>query len=174
MSGAAKGYVVDRGAQLLDSKSVQHYLINIGGEVRAKGQKGERLWTAGIEHPDSTESSLIDSIDLQNASLATSGNYRKFFKADGKHYSHVIDPRTGHPIPEDRVSVSVLADDCATADGLATAFLVLGVDQALKLSDLLDQVEVLFVTECSEGSLILHQSKGWPSAETTCKKESER
>lgn len=78
-----------------------------------------------------------------------------------------IDTPTGN-------KTKVLADDCAAADALATAFLISGVDQALKLSDRLDQVEVLFVNKCSDGSLILHQSKGWPSPETICKKESER
>ena len=113
-------------------------MVEVGGEVRAAGKnaRGES-WRIGIDKPvdgDAEGRPLQTVVSLSGKSLATSGSYRKFVERDGKKYSHAIDPNTGYPITHNLLSVSVIADDCTTADAYATAFLVLGLDKALNIA----------------------------------------
>jgi thiamine biosynthesis lipoprotein len=130
----AQGYTVDVLAGFLDSRGISDYLIELGGEVRAKGQKQDgQPWTVGIEEPEESKTeggSLNRTIPLLNKALATSGNYKKFYVEDGKKYTHIIDPHTGLPAKNNLLSASVVAPDCMTADAYATAFMVMGLDKA--------------------------------------------
>jgi thiamine biosynthesis lipoprotein len=130
----AQGYTVDVLAGFLDSRGVSDYLIELGGEVRAKGKKQDgQPWTVGIEEPEESKTeggSLNRTIALQDNALATSGNYKKFYIEDGKKYTHIIDPHTGMPAKNNLLSATVVAPDCMTADAYATAFMVMGLDNA--------------------------------------------
>jgi FAD:protein FMN transferase len=130
----AQGYTADVISNFLKSKNIKNYLIEIGGEVLAKGisKKGE-YWKVGIENPDN-EDEMRAVVSLKNKALATSGSYRKFWVKDGLKYSHAIDPFTGYPVQHNLLSVSVIAKDCATADAFATAFLVMGLEKAKKIA----------------------------------------
>jgi thiamine biosynthesis lipoprotein len=129
----AQGYTVDVIAELLDSNLVSDYLIGLGGELRSKGHNSRnKKWTVGIDKP-SNEIDVNDRyqiiLNLQNKSLATSGNYRNFYEKDGQIYSHTINPKTAYPVQHSLLSASVIADDCMTADAYATTFMVMGVEQ---------------------------------------------
>lgn len=132
LSAIAKGFAVDEVAKLLERHAVRSYLVEIGGEVRTRGRKPDGGgWRIGIERPVAAVRELECIVELDDRSLATSGDYRNFFERQGRRYSHEIDPRTGRPVEHALISVSVLADDCLTADAWATALLVLGPDAAL-------------------------------------------
>ncbi len=132
----AQGYSVDVVSDFLDSRGIKNSLVEIGGEVRARGDKNGVLWRIGIDRPEDNNNipgnNLQAVIRMKDRSLATSGNYRKFYIEDGVKYSHTIDPKTGHPARNTLLSATVLADDCATADGLATACMVMGKDKTIE------------------------------------------
>ncbi|GAA4463555.1 FAD:protein FMN transferase [Nibrella saemangeumensis] len=134
----AQGYTVDVIAEFLHKRGVRNYLVEIGGEVRTLGTNERRLpWQVGIDKPLDTPTEgrpLQTVVPLSGRSLATSGSYRKFVVRDGKKYSHAIDPKTGYPITHNLLSVSVIAEDCITADAYATAFLVMGLEKAVPLA----------------------------------------
>ena len=129
----AKGYAVDVVAAFLDAKNYDNYLINIGGELRAKGINTTKQsgWTVGIENPNFDGSQSYDNIlVLNNKAMATSGTYRKFkLDANGNRYAHIINTKTGYPTKTNILSVSVIADSCMMADGYATAFQAMGVER---------------------------------------------
>ena len=131
LSGIAKGYGADEVARLLDARGLAAYLVEIGGEVCTRGTKpGGGRWTVGIEAPTPGRRSVRQTIELSGASLATSGDYRSFRDAEGRRWSHTIDPRTGRPIEHQLASVTVIADSCMESDALATALMVLGPERA--------------------------------------------
>lgn len=137
-SSIAKGYGCDVVAKFLEHKGIENYMVEIGGEIVTKGINGKRLpWRIGVTKP--TDDSLNVSNEYQtvlnvtNKAMATSGNYRNFYYKDGKKYAHTIDPHTGYPVQHNILSATVLANDCATADAYATAFMVMGLDKATKL-----------------------------------------
>ena len=136
LSAIAKGFAVDQLADILDSEMVTDYLIEVGGELRAKGRnsRGE-AWSVAIESPDATGRSIYRVLELDNMGMATSGDYRNFFEVDGVRYSHTIDPRTGWPVNHNVASVTVIAKSAAMADGYATAINVLGVVEGLRLAE---------------------------------------
>ncbi len=138
LSAIAKGFGVDKLAQHLDSLGVQNYLVEIGGELRAKGknQKNE-AWSVGIEQPQFAQKQAAQIVvPLNNRSLATSGDYRNFrTDASGKRLSHIIDPQSKQPISHNLASVSVVADNAMTADGLATGLFVMGEEKALSTAE---------------------------------------
>ena len=145
----AQGYAVDLIGMFLESKGISNYLIDIGGEVLGKGNKpnGDK-WKVGIEKPaDNAQygDALKAIVILKDKALATSGNYRKFYEENGVRYSHTINPETGFPVQHSILSVSVLAEDCATADGWATAFMVLGLDSSLDILQHHSQLEAFFI-----------------------------
>lgn len=136
LSAIAKGFAVDRVSQLLASRELPRHLIEIGGEIRARGRRGDSgSWTIGIERPLVGERRLQRVVELQDAALATSGDYRNFVKIDGKRLSHIIDPTSGAPVTHNLASVSVITRDCETADAWATALLVLGQERGLALAE---------------------------------------
>ncbi len=131
LAAIAKGYGVDQVAKVLDGLDIEHYVIEIGGEIRARGRNdAERPWRVGILKPlDNATRDLSDSVSLSDRSMATSGDYRIFYIEDGKRISHTIDPRTGRTIEHALASVSVIASTCAEADAWATALMVLGPEE---------------------------------------------
>lgn len=133
-SGIAKGYGCDAVAQLLRSKDVKNFMVEIGGEVITSGNSDKRLpWKIGVTKPtdDSTQTNneLQTVLNVTDKAMATSGNYRRFYYKNGKKYAHTIDPKTGYPVQHSILSATVLANTCAKADAYATAFMVLGLDK---------------------------------------------
>ncbi len=129
----AQGYTVDVLASYLNKKGVENYLVELGGELIAKGKKNTESWKVGIDQPTqntSSERKLEAIIELTNRALCTSGNYRKFYEEDGKRFAHILDPRTGFPARQNILSATVIADDTMTADAYATAFMVMGLDRS--------------------------------------------
>jgi thiamine biosynthesis lipoprotein len=134
-SSIAKGYGVDRVADWLESSGVKNYLVEVGGEMRLRGKNPSgNAWRIAIEQPDATVGSVATAISLSNEAVATSGDYRNYFEVNGKRYSHTIDPRTGYPIAHDLVSVTVVHASAMIADGWATAFMVMGGQQAMEVA----------------------------------------
>lgn len=130
----AKGYSVDLIASFLREKGIENYLIEVGGEISAKGKKdSSEPWIIGIEKPSKEiddQAIIYKKIEFTNKSLATSGNYRKFYKVEDVKYVHTIDPRTGKSIQSNLLSATIIADACWEADGIATACMVMGLEKA--------------------------------------------
>lgn len=150
MNAIAQGYTVDRVGYLLENKRIKDYLVEIGGEVRTMGSKKKNApWSIGIDRPAEgnsiTDRQVQDILEVHCMSLATSGNYRKFYVEDGVKYSHTIDPKTGYPARNRLLSVTILASDCMTADALATACMVMGLEKSRLLINELEDVEAYFI-----------------------------
>ncbi len=129
LSGYAKGLAADEIAALLDANGLENYLVEIGGDLRARGHNSSHAkWRIAIEKPDPADRKVEQVIHVSDLGVATSGDYRNYFEHDGQRYSHTIDPRTGRPVSHALASVTVLGDSAAYADAMATALLVLGPD----------------------------------------------
>jgi thiamine biosynthesis lipoprotein len=130
VNAIAQGYTVDLICSRFDELGIENYLVEVGGEVRVKGKKGSRYWNVGIDKP--SEENMLPGgelkaiVRLYNKSLATSGNYRKFYIENGVKYSHTIDPSTGYPAKNRLLSATIVAEECAIADAIATACMVKG------------------------------------------------
>lgn len=136
LSGIAKGYAVDRVCQWLDDKGFAAYLVDIGGELRARGRKPDsRTWTVGIERPIRGPREPQMLVALNNQAIATSGNYRQFYEWDDRRYSHTMDPRTGEPVEHELLSATVLADTTMQADAWSTSLMVLGPEAGLAFAE---------------------------------------
>lgn len=132
-SSIAKGYGVDRVAGWLEEVGIHRYLVEIGGEIRVSGDNPRGTpWRIAVEQPDSGIRAVAETVRLQDAAIATSGDYRNFFEVEGVRYSHTIDPRTGRPVHHDLVSVTVIHPSATMADAWATALTVLGTEKALE------------------------------------------
>ncbi|WP_462173787.1 FAD:protein FMN transferase [Pseudoalteromonas xiamenensis] len=132
-SATAKGYGIDKVAELVEKHNIHNYMIEIGGELRVAGTKAEgEPWRIAIEQPDAPmgQRQVHRVLEPGTSGIATSGDYRIFYEMDGEIYTHLIDPATGMPIKHDLVSVTVLHPSAMTADGLATALTVMGMDKA--------------------------------------------
>ncbi|UCE90600.1 MAG: FAD:protein FMN transferase [Pseudomonadota bacterium] len=146
LSAIAKGYAVDRLAQHLESLGVRDFLVEIGGEIRTGGVNTRGApWRIAVERPVATARTVYDGVELRNAAIATSGDYRNFFEHDGTRYSHTIDPNTGQPVTHSLASVTVLHPSAMRADALATALLVLGPEAGYRLAER-HHVAALFIT----------------------------
>jgi len=136
LSAIAKGYAVDRVAEILEERNIQDYMVEIGGEVRARGKNAEcKPWQIGLEEPITDGRGIYRVIGLVDQSLATSGDYRNYYVRDGVRISHTIDPRTARPVTHRLASVTVIHEECAQADALATALMVLGPEQGYNLAE---------------------------------------
>jgi thiamine biosynthesis lipoprotein len=135
-SSIAKGYAVDRLADVLEKRGYSDYLVEIGGEMRVSGKspRGD-AWRVAIERPLPGQRAAELGLELFDSAIATSGDYRNFVEHEGKRYSHTIDPRTGYPVTHDLVSVTVLHESCMMADAWATALSVAGPDEAMRLAE---------------------------------------
>ena len=133
LSGIAKGFAVDKIALYLNSYNLENYLVEIGGELIAKGtNEDNEVWQIGIENPNNN---LAKIIGLKDIAMATSGDYRNYFEKNGVRYSHTINPNTGKPIKHKLASVTVLDKTAMNADALATAFMVLGPAKTIELAN---------------------------------------
>ncbi|WP_100613389.1 FAD:protein FMN transferase [Confluentibacter citreus] len=162
----AKGYGVDVIGEFLESQHVENYLVEIGGEIRAKGVNIEKNqeWKVGVEMPhfDGTQS-ILKAISLKDESMATSGTYRKF-KVDenGKRYSHIIDTKTGYPSATNLLSISVIAENCMMADGYATAFKAMGIEKVKAFLQQHPELKVFLIFENDKQELETLLLNGFP------------
>ncbi|WP_200975470.1 FAD:protein FMN transferase [Echinicola sp. 20G] len=153
-SAIAKGYGVDVVADFLESKGVEDMLVEIGGELVAKGtNENDELWKVGVNQPsdDISSNDIFSIIALDNRGMATSGNYRNYYYKDSIRYSHTIDPKTGYPVSHGLLSATVLAKDCMTADAFATAMMVLGTEKAIELQKKQPNLDVFLIYNDSLG-----------------------
>jgi FAD:protein FMN transferase len=152
----AQGYSVDIVSDYFTARGIKSYLVEIGGEVRVKGDKKGVLWRIGIDRPADDNNlpgnDLQAVISLKDRSLATSGNYRKFYIENGIKYSHTIDPRTGYPAKNQLLSATIIADECATADGIATASMVIGKDKTIEFLGLHPEYDAFLVYSDDNGN----------------------
>jgi len=149
LSGIAKGFGVDAVARLLEQADIGYYLVEIGGEVRARGYspRGD-IWRVGIERPDGVARRRV--VGLDGNGLATSGDYRIFFESDGVRYPHIIDPRSGRPVGHGLASVTVIAKTAMQADALSTALMVMGPKHGFELAQR-NAIAAFFISKTDGG-----------------------
>lgn len=129
LASIAKGYGVDQVSQRLQKMGIENFLVEIGGEIRTAGYKKReerKPWVVAVEKPISLKRTIYKKLYIRSNALATSGDYRNYFEKDGVKFSHTLDPKTGAPVSHSLASVSVMHPSCMTADGLATALMVMG------------------------------------------------
>ena len=156
-SAIAKGYACDVIASFLRKKGIENFMVEIGGEIVTRGINSERLpWKIGVTKPVDdtldTKQELQTVLNVTNKAMATSGNYRNFYYKNGKKYAHTIDPKTGLPVQHNILSATVLADNCATADAYATAFMVMGLDKAKTVLEKHPELMVYFIYSDEKGN----------------------
>ena len=165
-SALAKGYGVDLIGEILEREfGLHHYMVEIGGEVRARGNHPEHAgWNLGISRPesDATSSEFLGAIQLQDLSMATSGDYQNFFVYEGNVMPHIFDPKTGLPVRHGLASVSIVSSTCALADGLATACMVLGVEKSRRLLEKYPGTSGYFVERTAKGEYRKTSTAGFP------------
>ena len=162
LSAIAKGYGVDVVARYLESEGIEAYLVEIGGEVRVNGRKpGGDAWRLAIEEPTSEARQVNRIVALDSRAMATSGDYRNYYESEGRRFSHTIDPGTGRPIKHNLASVTVIADDCMSADALATGFNVMGFEQAQALATR-ENIPAYFIVR-TENGFETHQTPAFSS-----------
>ena len=147
-SAIAKGYAIDLLAEFLESKAITNYMVEIGGEVRTRGlnEKGN-VWAIGIEDPlvEADQQRISTIVLLEDRAVATSGNYRNYYEKDGVLYAHIIDPRTGYTAQRKILSASVFAPECMLADAYATGFMVLGVEESMRIVNEDNAVDAILI-----------------------------
>ncbi|WP_372773539.1 FAD:protein FMN transferase [Mangrovibacterium sp.] len=167
-SAIAKGFAVDVVAGYIRDQGCTNYMVEIGGEVVARGvnPKG-KAWNIGISKPDDDilvqDQQLQAIVELSDKALASSGNYRNFYIEGGKKYAHTIDPKTGYPVQHSLLSSTVLADSCMTADAFATAFMVLGLEKSIEIANAVPEIEVYFIYTDENGDYKSYFSDGFRS-----------
>ena len=158
-SAIAKGYGCDAVAHALEAQGVRDYMVEIGGEVVTRGfSPRQQRWKIGVSKPvdgelPSDSAGLQTIISVEDAAMATSGNYRNFYYKGGRKYAHTIDPRTGYPVQHELLSATVLAPRCAVADAYATAFMVLGLDSARQVLQRHPEMQAYLIYTDAEGRL---------------------
>ncbi len=150
-NAVAQGYTTDKIGEFLLSRNVNNFLVDVGGEILAKGYKpnGE-LWKVGIEKPaeDKDAARIVQEIvELKDKSIVTSGNYRKYVEQNGKRYSHSLNPKTGYPSENNLLSATIICDDTAWADCLASICMLVGMEKAMEIIKTQDNVEAFFIYE---------------------------
>lgn len=136
LSAIAKGYAVDAVAEYLQAQGIDNYMVEIGGEIRAKGRNARgTFWRIAIEKPSTGSRSLHTILELNGVAIATSGDYRNYFETEGRRYSHTIDPVSGRPVTHKLASVTVANPSAMQADATATALMVLGPDAGYRLAE---------------------------------------
>ena len=151
LSAIAKGYGVDALAELLEARGIENYLVEIGGELRAKGHKPDKApWKLAIETPRAGERAVQEIISITSGAVATSGDYRNYFEENGVRFSHTIDPRTARPIRHRLASVTVIRPTCAEADALATALMVMGEEEGYNFA-IEHEIDAFFLVKSGDG-----------------------
>lgn len=161
VNAIAKGYTVDVVAEFLDSKGVDDYMVEIGGEIRLKGTNRDNiLWRIGVDKP--VDDPMAMSRDLQEVlqltgkSIATSGNYRKFYVKDGQKFAHTINPETGYPVQHNLLSATVVASATMDADAWATAFMVMGLKESMEKANSKPDLEAYFIYDLDGVSAVAY------------------
>ncbi len=164
LNSIAQGFSVDYVASYLESKKITDYIVEIGGEVNAKGlnDKGE-LWKVGVDLPESNiENRGLEAVlSISGKSVTTSGSYRKYFEENGIRYSHTINPKTGYPTHHNLLSVTIVADNCTMADGFDTPILVMGLEKGKEFVKKHKKLEAFFIYSDENGELKTWQTKGF-------------
>ncbi len=165
-SAISKGYSCDLVAHLFDTLGIENYMVEIGGEVVAKGVNDKGVcWRIGVDKPVNDSTGMLHNlqtiVSLCNKSLATSGNYRNYYVKDGKKYAHTIDPQTGYPSEQDLLSVTIIADDCMTADAYATAFMAMGRDKAKEVAQNISGLEYYLFYAMDNEEVGIEYSEGF-------------
>ena len=162
-SASAKGYALDVIAQFLHAQGVDNYMVEIGGEVRCHGQnQNQTVWRIGIERPEMTQNvgNAYATVFVNNRSLATSGNYRNYYKENGKIISHTISPFTGYNVTHNLLSASIFAPNCTLADGYATACMVMGLEESINMIEKLNGIDGFFIYSDENGELKYYATAG--------------
>ena len=163
LSAIAKGYAVDRISKMLENKGYNNFIVEIGGEVRVKGNraKKEKGWNIGVARPEENSVTSYEYvIKLKNMSVATSGDYRNYFYIDDKKYSHTIDPKTGYPVEHSLSSVTVFDEECTKADALATGIMSMGEKKGLSFANNYNIPVIMFVqTEDGFRTILSNKAK---------------
>ncbi len=163
-NGIAQGYTADVLAMMLEQHGITDHMVEVGGEVRARGynERGT-AWTIQIDKPvEGAEHVQQTVVALQDRSLATSGNYRKFIEVDGQRFGHTIDPRSGRPAMNAMLSATIVTDNCAIADALATAMLVMGPEEAQEWLSRNREHEAYLIMDDGAGGYEIWTTPGWP------------
>ena len=174
-SAIAKGYAVDCFGALLEKNAINNYMVEIGGEVLAKGKNSKgKLWTIGINTPKEGGGTMDfeEIIQLDNKALATSGNYRNYYEVKGEKFSHTINPKTGYTERNNLLSASIIAADCITADALATGCMTMGLEAAKKMVASLPEVNAVFIYSEDGKTMKVYYTKGIENALLLKKNES--
>lgn len=151
LSAIAKGYAVDKIADFLLDEGLQHFLVEVGGEMRSSGVKPNGdAWRIAIETPNEGTRDVFDVLELNDMAIATSGDYRNYFESNGVRYSHTINPKTGYPVNHNLASTSVVMSRCMDADAFATAFMAMGLNKALALANK-QQIAAYFIYREDDG-----------------------
>ncbi len=158
IGGIAKGYIVDKAVRKLKQNGIDSAIINAGGDIYCLGKNKDKPWRVGIKDPKELIE-VIESQDLVSEAIATSGNYEQFFEYKGERYSHLINPKTGYPIKNNILSVSVISKNCTTADSLATAFFVMGVEKIKEFFSKNPSTMKVFVVTEDNGKKHVHVFK---------------
>ena len=163
LGGIAAGYAVDVVSALLDARGFHDYMVEITGELAAKGTNAKaQPWKIGVKVPDLESHDVLAALPVANRSLTTSGTYHNFFEDKGKRYSHILDPRTGAPVTGDLVSVTVMYSDAVTADGYDTPFIILGEERARAIIAKTPGMEALFIHQDPAGGYKVTTTAGFP------------
>ena len=154
-SSVAKGQAVDEIGALIESKGISNYYVEIGGECRARGKKPQSYWTVGISFPDTSamQQDIITKFPLINGSVASSGNYRNYYKSGGVVYAHTISPETGFPEWNDLLSASIFTESCGYADAIATACMAMGSERCITMIENIEGVEGYLVVGDDHGNV---------------------
>lgn len=165
VNAIAQGFAVDVVCDYLKQRGVKDYMVEIGGEVRARGLNPQgQAWRIGIDKPVDKNiapgNELQEIVTLTNKALATSGNYRKFYEKDGVKYAHSINPKTGYPVLSRLLSATIVADDCMTADGYATVCMVAGLDEAKRIIASQRGLEAYFIYSGDRGEMLTWMTAG--------------
>lgn len=164
MNGIAQGYSVDIVCQYFEEQGINNYLVEIGGEVRAKGKNDKgKLWRIGVDKPSYTDNpgeNLQAVLLLDNRAMTTAGNYRNYFEENGVKYSHIIDPHTGRPAKNRLLSVTIVAGDALTADAYDTPCMVLGLDSTRRLLKKHPELDAYLIYNDEQGNYQVEYTKG--------------
>lgn len=164
-SAIAKGYGSDVVANFFNTKGINNYMIEIGGEIVVKGHNPkERKWRVGINKPIddslSTRNEIQTILEITDCAMATSGNYRNFYFKDGKKYAHTINPHTGYPVQHSILSATVIAPDCAIADAYATSFMVMGLDGTKEILKQRPELQAYIIYSDEKGENEIYMTEG--------------
>jgi FAD:protein FMN transferase len=160
LSSIAPGYAVDSIGELLRQHGIDRFIVELGGEIRAAGRRGDgKAWRVAIERPLVERREMQMALSLENAAISTAGDYRKYFEHGGRRYSHVIDPSSGRPVEHALASVTVAADTCLEADAWDTALLVMGPERGFDYAEK-NGIAALFIVR-GETSDIVRVTPAW-------------